>query len=235
LKWMNPDSLGNEMREFEYWSQLCLTAFFPSVIHTQPSYLIRRRTPFKRPNLLCVVGTLGSGKSVATSVLKREFGYTEINSGKVVAEILGIPSVPKTSREIFQKAAWEFIKQKDGPARLAAEIWNRVERVENGNALIDGIRQRATLTELRARAQDRRVALLYVHTPPNLAFKFYRARSGRDLSIHDFLRVNDSPVEAEVKGMIGLADAVLYNWTGEFRYRDAVRQLMQEVSGLVTR
>jgi dephospho-CoA kinase len=175
------------------------------------------------------VGTLGSGKSVATALLKKEFGYSEVNSGRILAEILGVPPVPETPRDVFQVKAWKFIQRPDGPAQLAQAIWKRVESENKGKLLIDGIRQMATLGELKKLAGDRSVALLYVHTPPNVAYRFYKRRSRESVSIHEFLKVSDSIVEAEARGMIRIADAVLYNWTGEPLYKDAVRQLMNEI------
>jgi predicted NUDIX family phosphoesterase/dephospho-CoA kinase len=229
LRWLDHKRLGEELRGFEYWSQLCFAEYFPSSVKAQPSYRIRRRASLHPPHLLCVVGTLGSGKSVATDVLKNDFGYTEVNSGRVVAEILGIPPVPKTSRATFQKKAWDFIRQPSGPTILAQAIWKQVQAGSHGKVLIDGVRQRATLTELRKLAGKKRIALLYIHTPPNIAFKFYEGRSGKKIGIHEFLRLSESPVEAEVKGMIGVADAILYNWTGELRYKETVRRLMKDV------
>jgi predicted NUDIX family phosphoesterase/dephospho-CoA kinase len=229
LRWLNLESIGDQLRGFEYWSQLCLTEFFPTSVKTHPSYQIRRHAPLSPPHLLCIVGTLGSGKSVATTVLKREFGYTEVNSGRIVAEILGIPPVPKTRREVFQTKAWKFIRQPDGPLRLAQAIWKRVQGDPTDRVLIDGIRQRATLHELRKLAGTRRVGLLYIYTPPNVAYKFYKVRSRRRISIHEFLKVFDSPVEAEARGILEMADAVLYNWTGEPMYKDTIRRFMSEV------
>jgi predicted NUDIX family phosphoesterase len=229
LRWLDLKSLNVQLREFEYWSQLCLTEFFPSSVRAQPSFLIRRKARLRPPHLLCVVGTLGSGKSVATGLLTKEFGYTEVNSGRVLADILGIPPVPETPRDVFQAKAWAFIQRSSGPARLARAIWRRVEIESKDKLLIDGIRQRATLGELKKLAGDRSVALLYVHTPPTVAYKFFKGRSKKSLSIYDFLKVSDSPVEAEVRSMIRGADAVLYNWSGEPLYKDAVRELMHEI------
>jgi hypothetical protein len=172
---------------------------------------------------------LGSGKSVATGLLRKEFGYTEVNSGRVLADILGIPPVPETPRDVFQAKAWAFIQRSSGPARLARAIWRRVEIESKDKLLIDGIRQRTTLGELKKLAGDRSVALLYVYTPPTVAYKFFKGRSKKSLSIYDFLKVSDSPVEAEVRSMIRGADAVLYNWSGEPLYKDAVRELMHEI------
>jgi hypothetical protein len=166
---------------------------------------------------------------MATDVLTKDFGYSEINSGRVVAEILGIPPVPQSPREKFQQRAWEFIQEPNGPTRLAQGIWEHVKAESGPRILVDGIRQRATLEALRRLAGGRRVGLLYVYTPPNVAYQFYKGRGGDSLSIQDFLSVSDSPVEIEVRSMIGISDAVLYNWSGRPLYRDAVRQLMKDV------
>jgi hypothetical protein len=97
--------------------------------------------------------------------------------------------------------------------------------------LVDGIRQMRTLECLRSRAAGRHVGTLYVHTLPDLAYRFYREREAKGYSILDFLRVRNAPVEKEVDQMIGLSDAVLYNWTGRALYRRAVRGLMAELVG----
>jgi predicted NUDIX family phosphoesterase/dephospho-CoA kinase len=228
LSWLHLDDFDHDLREFEYWSQLCLTELFCEAVRMQPSFVIRRRTPFRQPHVLCIVGGIGSGKSVATRILKTEFGYKEVNSGKVLAELIGIPPVPRTSRDEFQIRAWRFINQRLGPAKLAKTIVRRASEV-NDPILIDGIRQRATLEEVRKQVAPRRLAILFVHTPPHLAYEFYTDRSGRKINLHDFLALCDASVEAEVKKMISVADAVLYNWTGKLKYEQAVRQLMREL------
>jgi len=228
LRWLDLASFDRELREFEYWSQLCLTEFFKNAIRTLPSFVIRRRAPFQRKHILCIIGGVGSGKSAATDILTREFGYAEINSGRVMARLLGIPPVPGSKREEFQERAWRFINRRDGPRRLAAALFRSAQESKQA-VLIDGIRQRTTLDDLRRRAGPRSVAILYVHTPPHIAYQFYQERRKRPLHIDKFLALWDAPVESEVKKLIAIADAVLYNWTGKLRYEHAVRQLMQEL------
>jgi predicted NUDIX family phosphoesterase len=228
LAWLNLGELHRELRQFEYWSQLCLVEFFRQAVRTQPSFVIRRRAPFQRPHILCIIGGLGSGKSAATAVLKSEFGYSEVNSGQVLSELLGIPPVPETDRGEFQKNAWKFISRKNGPARLAKALLARA-REATGPALIDGIRQRDTLEQLRLQASPKAVAVLFIHTPPHIAYGFYHGRGGHPLGIHEYLRLCESPVESEVRKLIADADAVLYNWTGKPRYQQAVRKLMIEL------
>jgi 8-oxo-dGTP pyrophosphatase MutT (NUDIX family) len=232
LRWLEPERDPILLWQFEYWSQLVLREFYPDAIKAQPAFEIRRKRPLTPPHLLCVLGSVGSGKSEATNVLRREFGYSEINSGQVLAQLLDIPPVPETPREKFQALAFKFITRADGPARLAAAIWKAAITAANPRLLVDGIRQMSTLRELNSLADKRkmRVGKLFVHTPPDVAYSFYQGRSGVNLDIHDFLKLREAPVEREVYGMIGTADAVLYNWAGKPMYQAAVRRLMSQVN-----
>jgi predicted NUDIX family phosphoesterase/dephospho-CoA kinase len=230
LKWLKPSDLDYDLREFEYWSQLCLTEFYKTEIRTQPSFLILRRTPFRgKHHILCVIGGIGSGKSAATQILTREFGYREVNSGRILAQLLHIPPVPITKRADMQARAWQFISSKNGPKKLASALVRVVGEAE-GAVLIDGVRQRATLDALKALVAPERVAVLYVHTPPHIAYQFYRDRRNRPVNIEQFLALRDAPVESEVSKLIAEADAVLYNWTGRVSYDHAIRRLMREIS-----
>lgn len=229
LRWLSPNSGTVPIWDFEYWSQLCLREFFPRIAHAVPQYRIVRRVPLRPPHLLCVLGEVGSGKSEATRLITREFEYEEINTGRIVADILGIPPVAEYGREKFQVKAGEFIKRSDGPQRLADAIWARAQQYPSGRVLVDGIRQRATLNCLRKLAGKLQVGVLYVHTLPDLAYKFYRAREQPRLSIFDFLERRNAEVERDVAGMISLADAVLYNWIGRAEYQQAIRDLMETV------
>jgi len=76
---------------------------------------------------------------------------------------------------------------------------------------------------------DIRVGIVFVHTPADLAFSFYADRIQQGASMSEFLSVRNAPVEAEVEGLITLADAVLYNWTGRLQYRETIKALMAEM------
>jgi hypothetical protein len=43
------------------------------------------------------------------------------------------------------------------------------------------------------------------------------------------MKVREAPVETEVRKLIQVADAVLYNWNGRTEYRTAIRTLMREL------
>jgi len=123
LRWISAqDPRRIWLWNFEYWSQLCLREFTPRLVLARPAYRLLRRVPLKPPHLLCVIGPVGSGKTLATEVLRTEFAYEEINTGQVVAELMRVPPVPRTPRSEFQALAWEFISQPDGPERLASRL-----------------------------------------------------------------------------------------------------------------
>ena len=229
LRWLDLSTSKPALRDFEYWSQLCLREYFPGFVDTQPSFLIRRKNRLRSSRLLCVLGTIGSGKSEATKVLCEEFGYTELNTGRVLSEIIGLPSIPDTDRHEFQEAAWKFISEPDGPIILASHIWNRIRLLNKPRILIDGIRQRATFEALQEIAGDNQIGLVYVHTPPDISYHFYRERNRPRLTIHEFLQLYDAPVERDVPGMIAISDVVVYNWTGRLEYRNTIRRLMSEI------
>jgi predicted NUDIX family phosphoesterase/dephospho-CoA kinase len=231
LQWISTNTPGRVwMWAFEYWSQLCLRQFAPQLIRARPGYRIVRRSPLRPPHLLCVIGPVGSGKTLATEVLKDDFGYHEINTGRAVAKLAGIAPVPKTPRQQFQAKAWEFISNSDGPRRLASEIIEMVRAKDSQRILIDGLRQRATLEALRTLADDLKIGVVFVHTPADLAYSFYSERIAQGATMAEFLAARSAPVEAEVEALISVADAVLYNWTGRLRYRDTIRALMEDLS-----
>jgi len=229
LRWLDLDSHSFSLWDFEYWSQLCLREYFPQHLDIQPSYKLIRKSQLRPPHLLCVTGQLGSGKSKATEILTRDFGYCEINSGKTLARLLNIPPVEERTRPAFQAEAWNFISSPNGPKLLASAIWDEVCKLGKDRVLIDGIRQRATLEALKLLAGSQKVGMLFVHTPPDVAYQFYKERVQCVNNIHDFLNLREAPVESEVADMISLADALLYNWQGKDVYQDAICKLMTQV------
>jgi predicted NUDIX family phosphoesterase/dephospho-CoA kinase len=229
LQWLNPGDGAIPIQRFEYWSQLCLREYFNKSIAVSPSYKIVNRARLKRPNLLCVLGTVGSGKSEATRILCNDFGYKEVNSGKVLARLLGIPPVPDTPRETFQAAAWSFITSHDGPVSLAAEIYKEASADSTSSYLVDGIRQLSTLDALRSMHNRKPFAVMYIHTPADLAYTFYKERERANLSALEFFAIRNAPVERDVESMIASSDVVLYNWKGKDRFIRVIRKLMREI------
>lgn len=229
LKWQELDASSLNLREFEYWSQLVLRKLIPNITETQPSYRIIRQTPFKGKHVLCIIGSIGSGKSAACEVLKNKFGYREINSGRAVAEILGIPPVPKTSREKFQKKAQEFIQTPEGPSILAKTLLQKILVSNSDKIILDGIRQIETLRNLKKLTAPISCATLFIHTPPDVAFNFYKEREKTNITLNEFMNLYTAPVEQDLPLLIEEADLVFYNWNGKKAFDQKIIELLAKL------
>lgn len=226
LRWVGHPGRPLDLDDYEYWSQLCLRQYAPDLVKTAPSFKIKRKSSFRPPHLLCLVGEIGSGKTEAARTLTNHFGYSSVGTGLLLARLLGRSPVPETPRELFQGLAEDFIQRPDGPERLATAILCEVEALENPRVLIDGIRQLETLAHVRKMLGQRRLALLYVKTAPDIAYTFYRRRENSSATIEDFLRVRSAAVEREIPLMLRQADGVLYNWFGRGQFVEALRGIL---------
>ena len=237
LGWIDVTSGMPPLHEFEYWSQLCLRKYFPQTLRAQPAFRITRKS--KRiireklcpPHILCITGPIGSGKSQATQVFTEEHNYKEINTGKILADILKIAPVPKTNRKIFQKKAWDFIVSIDGPQILASTIIERVNKIQHERILIDGIRQIETLDHLLSMS-EKPVGIIYIQTPPDAAYRFFANRFSKPPSIDKYIELLEAPVEQDVGSMISRSDVVIYNWNGQISFRSTINRLIKELNNL---
>ena len=232
LRWMKTAGVEIDLLEFEYWSQLCLRTFFPAFITSRPSFKVIHPSAFQEPNLLCILGSIGSGKSITTSRFCARAGYRQVNTGKIVAAQLGVPPVPLTPRSEFQDRAYEMISQPGGPRRLAKAILDEAARLGTARTIIDGVRQLETLEALKE-LSPQRIASVFVYTPPDIAYQLYSVRESGlvQLSLAEFMNIYNAPVESEVRLMIQEADAILYNWFGLESYEFIVDKLV-EILGL---
>jgi predicted NUDIX family phosphoesterase len=232
IRWLDTLKDSIHLAEFEYWSQLVLRSFFKSSMEMVPSYKIQRRASFRGPHVLCVVGSIGSGKSATSNLLRQQFGYSAVNSGQVLARLMNIAPIPETPRDVFQAAAEEFIVRPDGPTILGRALAEAASKSGADRVLIDGIRHPETLDVLKQHA-SLPVALLYVYTPPDVAYEMYRFREGHReeaISFPDFVRLYTAPVEAKIRYMTGEADVITFNWLGLEAYENALIHLMEELN-----
>lgn len=231
LQWRNVEGAGVDLLRCEYWTQLCLREFYPSM-SASSRYVVRRkgrRSGSRRPAVL-MFGLIGSGKTAASRVLVEEFGYVEVNSGQVVAEMLGAPPVSATGRAEFQHQALELVETTAGQRALGRELSRAVRSAPGDSVVLDGIRFKATADEVRADlSRDMDVVAIYVHTPADIAYEFYRSREDPDISPRGFYELREAAVEREVESLMRGADVVLYNWFGFDGYVRVVRDLMESL------
>ncbi len=234
LRWLDLGAEPVNLSEFEYWSQICVKVYFPNYLITSPSYRVVRKAIFRKPHITCVVGAIGSGKSITTKALVDYGGYCQVNSGQILAGLIGLPPVPQTARAQFQQAAESFIQSDQGPKRLALALAEQVRHANSDRIVIDGIRHPETLAELR-KAIELPVAVVFVYTPPDVAHGMYIQRenySDRDISFREFIARYSALVESQVAYMLGEADVVLYNWVGYEQYRNVTVRMMKDIGVL---
>lgn len=228
VRWLTTTSARSEpVHRFEYWSQLCLRRFSPDLASATPSFKIRRKAVLRNAKVVCLVGQIGSGKTEAAGLLRKELALAQVNSGQVLAELLGVAPVPDTPREEFQRLARTFIESDGGPEQLGGAIADRALEAE-GRVLVDGLRHVETLSALRAGMKGSGVAVIYVHAPFDIAYEFYRRREDPGVTIETFARRRSSLVESDIERFFDMADAALYNWIGLGAYIDTVRHLASE-------
>ncbi len=230
LAWLSTQAADIDLLDYEYWSQLVLRTFYPTVVTSRPSFKVVRASAFREAHLLCVAGSIGSGKSITTDRFSRRAGYHHLNSGKVIAKLLDIPPVPETPRAEFQAKAYDFITTPGGPALLAAAILEEVATIGEPRIIIDGIRQLETLERLKE-LSPHTVATIFVYTPPDIAYKLYMAREANvpNLSLTEFMTIYNAPVESQVRLLIQEADVIVYNWFGLDQYELVVEKLVLEL------
>jgi predicted NUDIX family phosphoesterase/dephospho-CoA kinase len=232
LRWLEPTSADLRLQRFEYWSQLCLAAFFPQMVPPRPSLTFVHRSRFSQASVVALLGEIGSGKTEAAQALMFRTKGEIVRTGEIVADILGIPPIPETPRETFQRLAADLVMD-EGGARAVGEAIAHAAGVivaQSRLAIVDGIRRRASLEALRD-ALPGQMATVYVHAPPNVAFEWFASRERPHIEMSEFLAMRTAPVEREIPGLIGLADAVVYNWRGSSNFESTVRIISKEVLG----
>lgn len=231
VRWIDTTSEKVSLSDYEYWSQLVIRSFFPSSLRMSPSFKVQRKAVFQRPHVLCVVGSLGSGKSATTRFMKERCGYSEVNSGQVLADLMRVPPIPASDRATFQQAAQKFISRRDGPGRLGAALARQAQSAGGDRVIIDGIRHPETLEALRQKSRLP-VALIYVYTPPDVAFEMYRTREGHGettTTFPEFVGLFNAPVERRTRYLIGEADVITFNWLGIESYTETLEQLVEQI------
>lgn len=216
LKWLRAKSNPPiRMHEFEYWSQLCFRLFFPKMVLAGPERTLIRPNRLRNARVICLQGGVGSGKTEVADVLSSHRGYEVINSGKVLAGLMGIHPIPKTDRKVFQRQAIEFINTRSGPETLARALAAEIDSTPSERILIDGIRQVATFECLTKILNPSKVGVVFIQSTPDLAYRLYTAREEGVSDCANFYRILGAPVEQEVGKFLKLADGVLYNYFGK--------------------
>ncbi|WP_246740000.1 HTH domain-containing protein [Bradyrhizobium aeschynomenes] len=233
VNWIDLSKDTVDIAEYEYWSQLCLRKFYPSTVVAKAKFEVLNAARLLSDRIIAVSGRIGSGKSETASYLSERLDIPLIKTGPLLAELMGSPLLGEIGRAEFQTRALSFIRDERGPEKLAMAILDKVNALSKRRCLVDGIRNLSTYENLKAKTLGS-LALLFVQTPPDLAFDMYRAREATGtltFSYRDFLKVYDAPVEAEITSLGRNASAYIYNSFGLEAFRRTLDHVVNTISG----
>lgn len=232
LGWIDLSKDKVDISDFEYWSQLCLRKFYPSTPITKAGFKILNHSKLVRDQLVVVAGRIGSGKTETASYLSQKLGCPLIKSGELVRDLMGAPAIEQIGRREFQARAQSYISTSDGPDRLAAAIESRANKSGASRCIVDGVRHLATFEKLESLFNGS-VGLVFVNTPPDVAYDMYRAREAQralTFSYREYLEIYDAPVEAEIPSLGRRAHIVINNAFGI----EAFRRTLDDLAGYFT-
>jgi dephospho-CoA kinase len=232
LSWLDISQDKVDVSEFEYWSQLCLRKFYPSNVISKSGFKILRRAGLSSHRATVVAGRIGSGKSETASYLSQRLELPLLKSGSLLQELMGCPPITEIGREQFQARAFEYIRKNGGPQRLAAHIGARAAELGAPRCIIDGIRHLSTFESLFQHFCND-VGLVFVQTPPDVAYNMYRAREAQDelaFTYREFLKIYDAPVEEEISSLGRKAQIYIYNAFGIEAFRRTIDEVAECLS-----
>lgn len=234
LEWVDLTSSALELNDFEYWSQLCVRRMYPSTSLASTTLKVVNHAAIHRSRNIVVAGRVGSGKSATARYIASKYGVGVVNSGEVLQGLMNSEGLAEIGRAAFQAKALDFIRQTDGPKKLAHGIRSAIG--DRNGCIIDGLRQLETYNELRSLLGGE-LAMIYVQTPPDVAYELYRTRElrdGLDFPYREFLKLYDADVEVEISSLGRLADAYIYNATGLDQLKRAVDHMEDIFPWLLT-
>jgi predicted NUDIX family phosphoesterase len=228
LGWIDLTKDKLDISDFEYWSQLCLRKFYPSTVITRSGFRVLNNAGLANDRAIVIAGRIGSGKTETANYLSQKLGWPLLKTGMLLQQLLGAPSMSEIGRREFQKMAFDFIRTKNGPLRLAEVVATKVRETAAPRCVIDGVCHLATFEPLE-RILAESVGLVFIQTPPDVAYDMYRVREAAnelEFSYRDFLEIYDAPVESEISSLGRKAQALVYNSFGI----EAFRRTLDEVA-----
>jgi len=231
LGWIDLSKDTVDISNFEYWSQLCLRKFYPSTVIARSGFRILSDVN-KTSGAVVVAGRIGSGKTETAAYLSNRLDWPLLKSGALLQELMETPPIAEIGRREFQTRAFDFIRRDGGPEQLAAFIAQRARDLGAARCIIDGIRHLATYEHFAA-GLGGAVILLFVQTPPDVAYDMYRAREAQatlTFSYREFLEIYDAPVESEISSLGRKAQLYVYNSFGMGAFRRTLDEVAAKLS-----
>lgn len=221
LRFLSKKDLRSNYHKLEFWSQILakkLNSKADNIIE-----IVDRKKKIGSP--IAIVGGIGTGKSEISRILSRDTGYTYISTREIVAELTGQSDFNNRDRKNFQDKSYEFITTDEGTTLLANKIYEEVQKVDN-MAIIDGIRQIETYDKLKKLCPE--IMLIYIETSRDKAYNFFKNRSKRNATIHEFRNSVSHEVEREVPIFKHRSNVYIYNGEDVIKLTTKIKNWINE-------
>lgn len=205
LEFLSINELNNRFSELEFWSQLVLKNIILNNREEKKVLIKDKKQEIKFP--IIIVGEIGSGKTEIAKIIARKLNSKFISTRKIVADLLEIEDFGIKNRKEFQYKSYQFVKSNGGCNKIAERL---IETISfDSKIIIDGIRHLDTFDMVKNYVND--LTLIYIDLPIDNSYYFFKKRSKRDVTIHEFREVRMHEVEKEVVLFKNRADVYVYN------------------------
>lgn len=126
--------------------------------------------------LVGVFGTIGSGKGIVCSYLKKRYGFGVVSMGNIIRVITKKKGLPLT-RENLHKVQDEY-HRKYGKDYVIKLVLQKIRNKKYRNAVVDGIRT----PEQAAYAKKHGATLILIDAKPELRFERMKKRRRKHFS-----------------------------------------------------
>jgi len=224
------EKLADDFNDYEYWSQLCIQAFWSKKLKIEcPIVPIKNFELKYQSDIILIVGFTGSGKSEACKLLEDEFGYVNVRCSKIMAEVIGYRSTEAIERSTLQDAGYRLVHSENGHDSLAQAIVEFMSKNPSKHYVLDGLRYLETLSAL-ARRLNKPITIIYVDKLIENCWKHYNEsiHIAVKLTFSDYLTRIYHPVEKHIQDFRPAANIVIYNNGSLNSYLASLREFFKK-------
>jgi dephospho-CoA kinase len=150
-------------------------------------------------HVLAFSGLPGSGKTTISKALAADIGWKYLSFGEYVARLAGVSPSDGSSRTVLQDIGQDSVRR--SPASFVRGFLANLPPSGEQRLVLDGLRHREVLAEIRTQTGATWVAVIYVSAGPKVRLARLGERSGPS--------PDDHPVEGQVRELEGVANLVV--------------------------
>lgn len=162
------------------------------------------------PKLIALVGLPGSGKTEAVNYIMQKFGWPKIYFADGVFEELEKRGLQMNQKN--EKLVRESLREKYGPACLAVQVAEKIDRMENEKIIVlESLYSLQEFMFLKEKYGDDLI-LIAIYAPPRMRYERLVKRPIRPLTVEEARGRDYAQIEnLSQAGPIAMADYTIIN------------------------